>query len=296
MIDHVDRMLARLVATHVDAGVAVTFEAPDKDWRTQRPADRSSLNLYLVDLRENRRLRSTQHVRTITDGQVVDTPVPARVDCHYLASAWSNTKPGPATTPVLDEHALLHRFSSAVANAAPFGPTTVYGSDPLPDGFPPALVGADLPLTLLPADGYPKLAEFWGTMGDAQALKPVVYFTVTVPLVLDPHPRGPVVRTQKLQILPRGEPMSGGRFAIGGAVFDSTKGSPAPMAQVWVDLLDLDGVRLGLQRSDAAGRFVFAGLTAGEYQLRAAAADFAPLVLPVRLPPTTKAGYDLVFS
>jgi hypothetical protein len=301
MIDYVGRMLEHVVATRVDAGIAVSFDPPDKDWRAQRSADRPTLDIYLVDLRENRTLRSTASVRTVQDGQAIERPAPVRLDCHYLVSAWSNTKPGPATAPTLDEHRLLHRFSSAMAAVVPFGAESVYASDPLPPGFPAELVEHDLPVHLLPAEGYPRLAEFWGTMGDTQALKPVIPLVVTVPLMLPPLPRGPLVHTQLVRTLRRDEPATPDeRFTIAGAVLDTTTmPAPTPLPAVWVDLLRPDGFRHGVQRSDPAGRFVFSGLLGGEYQLRAAVTGHDTLTVPITVPATGPAArdpYDLRFA
>jgi uncharacterized protein DUF4255/carboxypeptidase family protein len=301
MIDYVGRMLEHVVATRVDAGIAVSFDPPDKDWRAQRSADRPTLDIYLVDLRENRTLRSTASVRSVQDGLVTEQPAPLRLDCLYLVSAWSNTKPGPATAPTLDEHRLLHRFSSALAGLVPFGAAAVYATDPLPPGFPAELVEQALPLHLLPAEGYQRLAEFWGTMGDAQALKPVVPVVVTVPLGLPPLPRGPLVHTQRVRTFPREEPASRDeRFTIAGSVLDTTTApDPTPLPAVWIDLLLPDGSRRDLQRSDEVGRFVFSGLPGGEYRLRATATGHDPLTVPITVPATDKAvldPYDLRFA
>jgi hypothetical protein len=52
-----------------------------------------------------------------------------------------------------------------------------------------------------------------------------------------------------------------------------------------------------VDRTDAAGRFDFAGLPAGRYHLRAAAAGFEPLTVPVTVPATAADDrYDLVFG
>jgi hypothetical protein len=300
MIDHVDRMIRQLVTDRIGGTVAVSFEPPDTEWRTQRkPADRDSLSVYLVDLRENRRLRSNDRVRTITDGQVSEQPAPRRVDCHYLVSAWSSAQPGPATNPTLDEHALLHRFSSVLANADPFVASRIFAATALPPGFPPILVDAELPVTLLPVEGFVKLAELWGTMGENQPLKPVVYFVVTVPLVLDVVPAGPLVTTRAARFRFAADPSPGEvLFEIGGTVLDAAAplpdGNAAPVPSVWVDLLDSSGTRLQLVRSDSAGRFTFSNLTAGTYGLRAAVAGFAPMQSPITVP-APDGRYDLVF-
>jgi len=301
MIDFVDRMLEQLITDRMGAGLAVSFEPPDQDWRTTgRPADKDSLNVYLVDLRENRKLRTNERTRTVVAGDVFDEPAPRRVDCHYLASAWSRAKPA-AGSPAVFEHAILHRFASVLANTDPFAASRIYGLTPLPVGFPPVLVDADLPLTLLPVDGFVKLAELWGTMGDSQALKPVVYFVVTVPLIHDVLPSGPLVTTREARFRFSGDPAPGEvLFEIGGVVlsrFAAQPGDPpAPVAGVWVDLLDLTNKRLQLTQTGPGGRFTFSNVGAGNYRLRAGVLG-APafLTLPVSVP-SADGLYDLVFT
>ena len=72
MIDQLDILLRKLITSTV-AGFAsddqVRFQPPDDDWRTYvktlsiagQPAN--ALNFYLVDLRENRKLRSNDSRR-----------------------------------------------------------------------------------------------------------------------------------------------------------------------------------------------------------------------------------------
>src|SRR5689334_3245941 len=69
----------------------VRFEPPDDQWRNyvRNTIQRNAFNVYLIDLRENRKLRSNERVRTFDQGFVYETPIPVRLDCHYLISAYS---------------------------------------------------------------------------------------------------------------------------------------------------------------------------------------------------------------
>jgi hypothetical protein len=302
MIDFVDLMLEQLVTDRMGAVATVSFEAPDNHWRTTaRPADKDTLNVYLADLRENRKLRTNERVRTAVDGVVTDEPAPRRVDCHYLASAWSRAKPGPTGSPARFEHALLHRFASVLANTDPFVASQIYGSTPFQPSFPAVLVDAALPVTLLPVEGFVKLAELWGTMGDGQPVKPVVYFVVTVPLTLDVLPAGPIVTTREARFRFQGDPAPGEvLFEIGGAVLDRSLAAspgdpPPPVPGTWVDLLDAGGRRVQLTQAGASGRFTFSNLPAGSYQLRASVPSaVVPKTLPISIP-AADGHYDLVF-
>src|SRR6185312_14385172 len=104
-------MLRALLGTKVP-GLAtdrVGFGPPDSTWRGQVTQQTvSSLNVYLVELRENRELRSNERFRRPLNGGFRDTPAPPRLDCHYLISAWSPAKETPQVEPSIDEHILLY--------------------------------------------------------------------------------------------------------------------------------------------------------------------------------------------
>ena len=68
----------------------------------------NALNVYLVDLRENRQLRSNERVREAKRHRQRNTSA-RRVDCHYLITAWSPAVITPAVEPTLDEHSCSTR-------------------------------------------------------------------------------------------------------------------------------------------------------------------------------------------
>jgi hypothetical protein len=111
----------------------VRFQPPDTDWRTfvanltvgGQPAN--ALNIYLADLRENRKLRSNERVRSVENGIVSVEPAPARLDGHYLISAWSPATVSLAVEPTLDEHALLYQTAAVLFRQAPFNPSRLPG-------------------------------------------------------------------------------------------------------------------------------------------------------------------------
>src|SRR5262245_28859591 len=117
MIDHLDNLLRQLFIAQIDeitSDVQVRFQPPDDDWRTVvanltvggNPAN--ALNVYLVDIRDNRKLRSNDRPSSFDGNLINETPAPRRIDCHYLISAWSPAQQTPAIEPTLDEHALLY--------------------------------------------------------------------------------------------------------------------------------------------------------------------------------------------
>ena len=282
MIDHADLLLFRLFRWRIDelsADTQVRFQPPDDDWRTAVPGitdidgnPAGSLNVYLADLRENRKLRTNERERSTVGNDIFETPSARRVDCHYLISAWSPVAVSPGTEPTIDEHALLAQATFALGRADPLDPVAICGATrpglaAIP--VPAPLVDELLPVTLLPVEGFPKLGEFWGTMGQNHRWKPCVYAVVTVALKEAPVRAGPMVTTIFTHALQRAVPSSmQTRFHIGGTVMVSaTEPTPVPLA--WVELMTPLDVLITIARADAVGRFVFADVPAGDYHLRA---------------------------
>jgi hypothetical protein len=303
MIDQLDILLRKLITSSV-VGLAsddqVRFQPPDEDWRTYvktlsiagQPAN--ALNVYLVDLRENRKLRSNERIRTTLNGDMSETTAPRRVDCHYLISAWSPADVTPAIEPTLDEHAVLYLVASVFSQHDPLIPPDIYAPAPVPATFPPALVEAQLPITLVPPEGFIKLAEFWGTMGEKHRWKPVLYLIVTIPIVPPATPVGPIITTAMTDMRITDAPSSSEiQIQIGGNVYDNQV-PPQPALNAWVELLDMSGHRLQLASVDAEGRFTFVRVVPGAYQLRASRAGLGTITRNVTVPSPT-GEYDLQF-
>ena len=305
MIDQLDLLLRKFLTTRIDeitSDVQVRFQPPDEDWRnvvrnlTVGGNLVNSLNVYLIDLRENRKLRSNETLRQTIDGTVFETPAPKRVDCHYLVSAWSPADTTPMIEPTLDEHALLAKVASALAEHEALDANAIYA----PVAPPAAMTDLTLPLAVLPTEGFLKLAEFWGTMGEKHRWKPVVYIVVTIPLTLATLPSGPPVTTLLTDTRFTGGPSDATVHQIGGIVsrlITPPAPQPAhlePVAGAWVELLDATATkRLALVRSDAQGRFQFMQLRGGAYQLRASAMGLAAQPpRPIKLPEPS-GNYDL---
>src|SRR5690348_5739296 len=85
------------------------FTVPDDDWRQRvKQGTTERLNIYLYEVRENREFRrAAWDAVALPDRSVVFAQAPAYFDAHFLISAWSPVEDSEATTPVLDEHALL---------------------------------------------------------------------------------------------------------------------------------------------------------------------------------------------
>src|SRR5262245_25712331 len=216
MIDHLDTLLHRLFRNSIaelTADTQVRFQPPDEDWRALVPTitdgagnPANSLNVYLADLRENRSLRSNERERTVVGSDVFETPPARRVDCHYLVSAWSPVAVSIAIDPTLDEHLLLAEAARVLGAHDELDPVAIYGASNPPLPVPTAIVDERFPLTLMPVEGFPKIAEFWGTMGAKHCWKPLVHAVITVPLKETAVRAGPVVTTTLTKVLATGVP------------------------------------------------------------------------------------------
>src|SRR4051812_46025285 len=110
MLNDIDMMLRQLFLTKVPgitSPLQVRFQAPDDDWRTYvSTLGQLALNIYMIELRENRELRSCGRTREFNQGVVTEKPLPRYVDASYLITAWDPAVPSPAVEPTIVEHEL----------------------------------------------------------------------------------------------------------------------------------------------------------------------------------------------
>lgn len=234
MLDLLDNLMRQLLIEQIAELIddtQVRFQPPDQDWRTfvsnltvgGNPVN--AINIYLTDLRENRRLRSNERVRNVENGVVTEEPAPARVDCHYLISAWSPATVSPAIEPTLDEHALLYQAIAVLMQLSAFNPSRILpaGSAAL-NAWPAPFRDVELPVAVLPVEGFNKLAEFWSGMGQGTLLRPAIYIVVTIPVALLTEVAGPMVTTRITKYLITGHPETEEIWIqIGGHVFSPNR-------------------------------------------------------------------------
>jgi hypothetical protein len=297
VLDQIDAMFRQIFTTVPGLAMPqqIGFQPPDQDWRAALVTlNNLALNVYLIELRENRRLRTNERVREIEMGIATDTPAPRRVDCHYLITAWSGAS--PQLEPTVEEHRLLYNAAAVLLRQDPLSPRRIFGGS-FPPGFPVELEKVDLPTTVLPVDGFAKYAEFWGTLtGAVHPWKPAVYAIVTVPVLLIKEIVGPAVTTRIAQYQKTGEPASADvLMEIGGRVLDARVPPEIVVPGAWVRLEDSTGQPLQITTTNSQGQFQFASLRPGNYQLRWRAG-----ALPVQPPraivvPSPTGEYDLRF-
>lgn len=305
MIDHLDNLLHRLFRNSIaelTADSQIRFQPPDQDWRgivstitdgAGNPGN--SLNVYLVDIRENRRLRTNEREKMAVGQDIYETPPARRVDCHYLISAWSPVTVTVGIDPTFDEHALLAEAARVLGARDELDPVAIYGMSQ-PPAPPPAVIAAErFPLTLLPGEGFPKYAEFWGTMGEKNRWKPCVYTVITVALKEAPQRSGPMVTTAFMDARMRDAPATTHTLMqFGGTVRASAAPNAPPVAGAWVDLRTTAGARRQLVRTGLDGRFLCVQVAAGSYQLRVSATGLGSFVASIDVP-APGGSYDVHF-
>lgn len=299
MIDRIDTLLRDVlladVADLLDES-QIRFQPPDEAWRsyvgtlTVGGSPANAVNAYLVEVRENRKLRSNERQRVFANGMATDQPAPARLDCHYLLSTWSPATVSPAVEPSLDEHRLLYTITAALMLRSPLNPTLFYPpASPTLATFPDAIRDADLPTRVGPSDGFPKLPEFWGAMGANPRWRPAVWVVVTIPVVLTAEVSGPMVTTLTTSYDPGGDSWR----QVGGHVVDNATAPPAPIPGAFVAVETPAGAPVAAATTDASGRFVLSVPEPGPYRLRVhvdGRPDPAPRAIDV---PSATGEYDL---
>jgi Pvc16 N-terminal domain/Carboxypeptidase regulatory-like domain len=282
----------------------IGFQPPDGRWSQRVHNFRvngnavTCLSAFLADLRENRTLRTDAVAREINNGLVTVVHAPLRVDLHYLISAWHPTEDSNAVPATMFEHALLSRVLAELA-ATPLNSDLLLTATQAAS-LPEMMQSVDLPMKLLPIEGFPHLGEFWASMGQGQSWRPACYVVVTMPVAPEPHEAGGIVETILASIAgsagPYAVPLANeGVLVIGGVVRSAT--GPAPWASV--DLFGLPGGpadgRLQTTIADDDGRFTFAGLEPGTYNLVFSHPTHpTPPPVPVTLP-LASGHVDLVF-
>jgi hypothetical protein len=319
VIRHLDQLLRDLLLgsiAEITDETQVGFRPPDDDWigyvatLTVDGSPVNALNVYLIELRENRKLRSNEVVRSVADGVVSETLAPMRLDCHYLITAWSAASVTPAMEPSWDEHTLLYEAAAALARQDPIVPAQIYGASGLgwPADFPDVLRDAELPVALVPVDGFPKYAEFWGTMGASHRWRPAIHLVVTLPVVWTARSAGSEVTTRVLDSR-IGDPAvrAGVGVRIGGRVRDTLApapdGTPSLVAGAWITLEMPPGKRVALTRTNGSGEFQFGELTPGGWpdgppgtcRLRVRATGHPDIIRDVDVP-SASGEYDLLFE
>ncbi|SRR6266496_2612403 len=233
-----------------------------------RPADpfnppKTTIDLFLYDIRENTELRSNEQQIEIKNHQAIIHPAPLRLSCSYLVTAW----PFGGAELALQEHRLLSQVLRAFGQYPTIPAHLLQGS----------LVGQEPPLPMvgLHPDALKNLSEFWTSVGNKLRASLTLTATISVPLFADVPEF--VVTHRSTAFATSGTGASETWLQVGGRVLGpAAQGVPNAM----VDILDLH-LR---EFSGSDGRFSFLRVPAGTHQIRAIAAGFQPTAQPLVVP------------
>jgi hypothetical protein len=279
MIDDLDEVLRQLLVRDLpikNGEVDVKFDQPKREWSAR--VSRPTLNLFLYDIRENQKLRQTQPMWDVErhgDGTVTKRRKPARIDLHYMITAWASEAE--------DEHRLLSRTLLTFLRCLQ-----------LPDELlPESLQHQPSPITLMVAQ-YDELrtpTDVWNVMDNE--MRPGISLIVT--MAMDPFVpvTGPLVRTRELiigqsPVPPRrqlDERIEADRFwTIGGTLRSDQPLEPGGVRLTLVE----QGQIVPLQPE---GRFAIGRLKAGDYTLEVHVEGRETRLYQITVP---AADYDLV--
>ncbi|MCS0637519.1 DUF4255 domain-containing protein [Streptomyces sp. LP05-1] len=200
MIHEVDEVLRNLLTGGAlkDSGIAVSFEAPTRDWAARRNAP--TVNSYLYDIREDVGRRQRGHLPVLDERDIVvrRRRPPRWFRLSYLVTAWTKTPQ--------DEHRLLSAVLATLLPHELLPPAELPG--------PLRALGLSVPLTVAGIQTEARsLAEIWSALGGE--LKPALDLVLTVPFPAFPeYDAGPPVTegaTVRVRGLDGEPPESAGR-------------------------------------------------------------------------------------
>lgn len=262
----------------------VVFDRPSDSYNP----DKTTINLFLYDIRENNELRSNEPVIERQNGIAKIRRPPLRMNCSYLVTAWIEAG-------VTGEQAILkqHELLGEVLRVFSRWPSIPL---PTPDEKGKTFLQGELKTSLYPislftaqTDLIRNPAEFWSALGGK--LRPS--FTLTATLAMDQQTEpvtAPEVTTKKvvLKEIPDGTPEA--IYQIGGTVRNATTHNP-------IEKVDLMLVELGIQvRSNAAGQFSFVGLAPGTYSIRALKQGYQTKTKSTQIPGASAIAFDIDLS
>jgi hypothetical protein len=252
MIDEIDEVLRQLLIQEMpikNGEIDIAFDQPRREWSAR--LSRPTLNLFLHDLNENRKLRQAQPMWEVErdNGNATFHRKAARIDLHYMITAWANEPE--------DEHRLLSRVLMSL-----------FRHPQLPEELlTEGLQNQPVPIAVMAAQSEElrNPADLWSAMDNEQ--RPSIACVIT--LALNPYQptTTPLVRDRELRIGPSQNP--GSQQLDTGVAVDRfwTIGGRLRSAK------PLDDVRLTLLEKQqdiplqSEGRFSVGNLRSGEYTL-----------------------------
>ncbi|MBN1641154.1 MAG: DUF4255 domain-containing protein [Anaerolineae bacterium] len=272
MINDLDEVLRQLLIQELsihNGEVDISFEQPSREWAA-RVGGRPTLNVFLYDVRENKKLRQTRppwDVIPNADGTVTQRRKPVRVDLHYMITAWASDPQ--------DEHRLLTSSLMALFRQ-PHLPLRL-----LPESLQDQPV--PVPLEVAQYDELHNPADIWNVLDNE--MRAAVALTVT--LALDPYQPvvGPLVRTRELRFGQSAAPALQQLYERAGmdtywTIGGSIRVGGEPLKEGSISVVE-QGRDVRLQ---PGGRFAIGHLRSGEYTLEVAVDGGAPRRFKIAVP------------
>lgn len=273
-----------------DADVA--FDRPSENYNP----DKTTINLFLYDVRENVELRNNEPIIERQNGMATIRRPPLRVSCSYLVTVWIEVGvTGEEAN--LKQHALLGEVLRVFSHwpSIPLPTPDAEGKEFLQGElenslYPISLVTAQTDLIRNPA-------EFWSALGGK--LRPS--FTVTATIAIDQAIK-PVeaflVSTKKIVL---GEKFSDEAefkdknktesvYEIGGMVTDKNTGG-------LLDGVEITVIETGeLAITNQTGQYYLTGLNKGAYRLRAVKSNYSTATQAIEVPGDSPTSFDIKLS
>ncbi len=221
MLDDLDRTLRDLLIEEMPLvveriepdGFDIEFDVPNREFTSR--LTRPTLNLYLFNIQENRERGRGPWTMERSNGAGTTSRPPVRLDCSYMATAWSNE--------IEDEHRLLT------------GAARVFFRNPfLTEEMLQGSIPTDLEIRTEVAQpaAMKDVIDLWSVLDND--LKPSIRITVTVPLELGMSEESGLVNDRGIEM----PPPSGGfglarSYRIEGRV--TRAGQPVAGARIRID-------------------------------------------------------------
>lgn len=285
MIDDLDRSLSKLFELEFGNPLPfdLSFAIPDKTF-TPVSKQRSTLNCYLYDIRENRDLRDVgRYLERHAGGQYSLDAAPCRVKASYCMTAWSPSQATPGIDPHLDEHNLLAAVLRVLLRHPEFPRPALVGT----------LVSQKLPLPtqIAQPDSARNSGDFWNAIGGQ--LRPSLEYGVSIALDYQAGDEGPLVSGVLARVGSRDgdsdrlTPPVDPLHRVCGTVWSSGPAA-APVAGAWVRIDETGELAV----TDNAGQFVVRRAAPGLYTLRVRATGYQEATRPLPVP-LSAGSYDV---
>ncbi len=237
-----------------------SFAVPSKEWSSSIEQD--MINLYLLDIDENRQLRRNEWERSYEESGIKSSKPPAMVDLYYLIMAFDDQKdPGREHTLLSDTLKALYRFDSVTKEG--------YGLTPELE----KLIRS-ISLEIFPKNYLDERLglQLWSAID--QSARPLILLKVTAPLELEIARSGPPVKSREFSF----EPLSKKLYALSGRVVSEEGSAAVPVASATLTLKKGAKTVRTLQ-SDDRGGFRLLRVPAQSFELEVTAPGYQDATL-----------------